>query len=152
MEAQPTKTEDAGQRRGLLASHEQNAKFDALGRRAAFRANRWNYVLGATIVFIPLLYLSNMMLQNARTLAILNMPAKYGQAYIISKDATMRRTKMNTWQYDIAFRLNGRLLTVTTLNADKWTRTPTETTVPVTYHIGKNGEVLISDWQVPPAK
>ncbi len=147
MEAQSAKTEDVGQRHGLLASREQNAEFDAQGRHAAFRANRWNYVLGVAIVF--LLGIGGMTLQNVRAVKILNTPAKYGQAYIMS--ITVRFGKTNNG-YDIAFRLNGRQIMAMTADADKWTRTPTETTVPVTYHIRDNGEVLISDWQIEPAK
>ncbi len=153
MEAQSIKTEDVGQRHGLLASREQNAEFDAQYRSAWFRTNRWNFLIVFLIlgILIPLI-IGSVARHHPYAQNIPNTPAHQGQAYVASKTAFSTNTKDPVTYYVATFRLNGKLIKASTFNRVKWNQTPTETTVPVTYHIGKNGEVLISDWQVPPAK
>ena len=152
MEADSSKIENTTQKHGLLASREQNVAFEAQGRHAWFRENRVGLIMAFFLLSSIPLYFGWLIYSNIRTLKTLNTPAKQGQAYIVRKDALSTGTKSISTRYEITFRLNGQQITATTLDPVKWAQTPTETTVPVTYHVGENGEILISDWQTTPVQ
>ena len=153
MKSQPIEPENSSQKHGLLASRDQNTTFDAQYRLAWLRANRWNFliVLLTVGILIPLIGAS-MSRTPAYKQEIPNTPAYYGQAYVTSK-TIIAETKNSPVSYGaVIFRLNGKQITASTFDRAKWIRTPTNATVPVTYHVGDNGGILISDWQIPPAK
>ena len=150
MESQSSKIENPAQKHRLLASRDQNTTFAAHYRLAWLRANRWNFVIALFILsLIPGFYAIGFLFRQT-ALDVSRTPAIQGRAYVVSK--TIRPGHKTNNGYDITFRLNGRMTTIYPNDIPKWEQTPLDTFVPVTYHIGANGLVLISDWQTAPVK
>ena len=149
MKSQSVEPQNLSQKHALLASRDQNTAFAAQGRREWFRENRVGIVAVCFMLAAMAFGLAYMTLSSARRAALLKTPAKQGQAYVLRKRYYDTGGKTPFRHYEIDFRLNGREITALPYYYEKWLQTPTETTVSVTYHVGENGEVLISDWQAP---
>ena len=129
-----------------LATRDQNTTLEAAYWRDWFYGNRWNLLAALFIlVFMPL-GIAYMTRKTLRTIDLLKTPAKQGQAMVVSKNFVATGTKGSVISYAVTFRLNGRQITASTFDSTKWAQTFPDTTVPVTYHVGENGDVLISDW------
>ena len=49
-----------------------------------------------------------------------------------------------TW---LTFRIHGNIVTITTADTEKWTRTRIGDTVSVTYRASRSGDIYVEDWQ-----